>query len=125
MSTAASQVEVRRIQRTRKKGDKLPPDTLCVTRPGKHGNPFTVGLWFRRVTPDWSVWTCGDSPQFGSEQVRDLAHSLGLFEDYAKHRMIWDPSWLVPVRNAKFIACWCKVGSTCHADILIKLIKND
>ena len=30
----------KRIQRKRTKGWRLPPNTVCVTRPGKWGNPF-------------------------------------------------------------------------------------
>jgi hypothetical protein len=119
--TATAEVKPKRIQRTRIKGSKLPEGTLCVTRPGPLENPFTVGMWFRKVTPDWFVWTHGDSPAFGNEQVRDLPHSLDLFRDYGAHRAKRDPSWLDPVRKAKFIACWCKESATCHADIVIEL----
>jgi len=34
--------EPRRIQLSRKKGWRMPPNTVKVTRPGKWGNPFTV-----------------------------------------------------------------------------------
>lgn len=33
-----------RIQRKRIKGWKLPPNTVSVTRPGKWGNPYRVGI---------------------------------------------------------------------------------
>lgn len=32
-----------RIQRSRTRGSKLPPNTICVTRPGLWSNPFVVG----------------------------------------------------------------------------------
>lgn len=121
MSTATAEVKPKRIQRKRTKGSKLPDGTLCVTRPGRHGNCFPVGMWFHKFTADWNVWSCGDSPHFGNEQVRDLPHSLELFRDYAKHRAQRDPLWLEPVRRAKFVACWCKENAICHADILIEL----
>jgi hypothetical protein len=35
-----------RIQRKRTKGWRLPPNTICVCRPGKFGNPFRIGGWF-------------------------------------------------------------------------------
>jgi len=37
-----------RIQRSRKKGSKLPPGTINCTRPGPFGNPFTV-KWCREA----------------------------------------------------------------------------
>ena len=36
-----------RIQRTRTKGARLPNDAVCVTRPGKWGNPFDTAPEFR------------------------------------------------------------------------------
>lgn len=32
-----------RIQRRRTKGWRMPPNTICITRPGPWGNPFVVG----------------------------------------------------------------------------------
>lgn len=32
----------KRIQRKRVKGWKLPPDTVCIGRPSKWGNPFYI-----------------------------------------------------------------------------------
>lgn len=114
-----------RIQRKRTKGSKLPEGTICVTRPGQFGNKFKVGMWFRNVTGDWYVWTSGDGPAFGNQQVRDLPHSLELFRDYAQHRARRHPEWLEPIRKAAFIACWCKEGAPCHADILLELANTE
>ena len=33
-------MKIDRIQRSREKGAKLPPNTLCITRPSQFGNPF-------------------------------------------------------------------------------------
>jgi Domain of unknown function (DUF4326) len=32
-----------RIQRKRTRGWRMPANTICVTRPGKWGNPFEIG----------------------------------------------------------------------------------
>lgn len=34
--------DLTRVRRSRAKGAELPPDTLCVGRPGRWGNPWTV-----------------------------------------------------------------------------------
>ena len=34
----------KRIQLSRKKGFKLPPNTVVVSRPSRWGNPFRVGI---------------------------------------------------------------------------------
>lgn len=114
----------KRIQRKRTKGWRMPPNTVSVTRPGRWGNPFKVGLWFRKLTADWNVWTSGESSHFGIEQVRDLEHSIELFRDYAPHRARRYPGWLEPLRG-KDLACWCKEGTTCHADILLSLLQEN
>ena len=54
----------KRIQRKRTKGWRMPPNTVCVSRPSKWGNPFTVkgigrdmavALYERNVLPDLPV----------------------------------------------------------------------
>src|SRR6185437_10542536 len=39
--------EPKRIQRKRTKGWKMPEGAVNVTRPGKHGNPFKIGGYFK------------------------------------------------------------------------------
>lgn len=38
----------KRIQRRRTKGWRMPTNTVCVTRPGKFGNPFETAEAFQR-----------------------------------------------------------------------------
>lgn len=102
----------------------MPEGAISVTRPGPHGNPFKVGMWFNNATGDWYVWMHGDGPAFGNQQVRDLPHSLELFRDYAGHRSRRHPEWLAELRG-KDLACWCKEGEPCHADILLELANSN
>ena len=124
MTAIAKQVDTipLRVQRSRVKGSRLPPGTICCTRPGKYRNPFKVGMWFRKIHPDWFVWTSGNSPHFGDQTVRDLEHSLALFEEYAAARVKWDRDWLTPLRGADFLACWCRLDSKCHVDTIRRLL---
>jgi len=118
-----------RIQRKRVKGFRLQDEShainglpvACVTRPGKYGNPFKVGIYFRNISGDWNVWTRGDSPHFGNQQVASLEQSLKLFEEYAIARARLNPKWLENLRG-KNIACWCKEGAKCHGDIILRLL---
>lgn len=117
----------KRIQRQRTKGWRMPENAVSVTRPGKWGNPFKVGLWFKRLTDDWSVWSYdrnGERGPFGNERVDTLEQSLELFGDYAPKRLRWDRAWLEPLRG-KDLACWCKEDAPCHADILLRLANRD
>lgn len=115
-----------RIQRKRTKGWRAPEGAINCTRPGKFGNPFKVGMWFRKLRDDWSVWTLCDSPEKGSEyggtpeRVRDLEHSLELFDDYAPRRLQWQPEWLDTLRGHDLM-CWCALTSKCHVDIVLRL----
>lgn len=36
----AIDLKPKRIQRKRTRGWKMPPNTVCVTRPGRWGNPY-------------------------------------------------------------------------------------
>lgn len=102
----------------------MPENAVSVTRPGQWGNPFKVGLWFNNLSGDWFVWTRGDSPGFGNCQVESLPQSLELFRDYASIRAKRHPEWLAPLKG-KDLACWCKEGATCHADILLELANGE
>jgi Domain of unknown function (DUF4326) len=85
-----------RIRRQRRRGWRLPANAICVTRPGRWGNPFEIG------------------------QDGDRAQVLALFADYARARLAEEPDWLEPLRG-KDLACWCAEGAACHAGILLRL----
>jgi len=85
-----------RITLSRRKGWRMPENSVKVCRPGKWGNPFIVGKdgdalqcveLHECLTADWRL-----------EQVAALAELRG-----------------------KNLACWCKPGQPCHADTLLKL----
>ena len=99
-----------RIQLSRQKGWRLPADTSIVSRPGKWGNPFGVGK----------------SGPMGRDAI-DQESAVGFFR-----QMLVDPE----LRSAagypsddeirlalqgKNLACWCKLGTPCHADVLLEL----
>lgn len=85
-----------RVQRSRKKGSKLPPGTVCVTRPGPFGNPF--------------------SPH-GNESLADVVEA---FRKYAVARLAAESNWLAPLVG-KDLACWCPLDHPCHANVLLHL----
>lgn len=84
-----------RIQLSRRKGWRMPPNTVKVARPTKWGNRFTV-----------------------AEYGRDLAvanhrrHIAGMMAIRAL-----DLSEL----RGKNLACFCKLGEACHADTLLEI----
>jgi hypothetical protein len=91
-----------RIQRSRKAGSRKPLNTVCVDRANKtFGNPFKV-------------------------EVFGLALALGLYKFWI---MAPEQGWLRALARQKLrgknLACWCKPGSPCHADILLEIANGD
>lgn len=103
-----------RVQRKRIKGYKLPENTVSVTRPGKWGNPFKVGeiMWDPRVE-GMSLTT----PQ-SVEQCVELYRIY--MESGLKKKGTWMSKDIHELRG-KNLACFCKIGEPCHADVLLEL----
>lgn len=93
-----------RVQRKRTKGFKLPPDVVCVTRPGKWGNPFDTAEHFQTVLNHIverlpiEQLACGYDEYIAMREIADNLNEL----------------------RGKDLACWCTLGKACHADVLIE-----
>jgi hypothetical protein len=85
-----------RVQLSRKKGYKMPPNTVKVTRPGKWGNPFKVG-------PD-------ETPHFAVACYRDHLREHPEITEAARLEL-----------KGKNLACFCKLTDECHADVLLEI----
>lgn len=105
-----------RVQLSRAKGWRMPPNTIKVCRPGPFGNPFTVADAVDiGVKPDraqafvarcFRYWLAGDrSNWMGDESDKAAATILAR----------------LPELRGKNLACWCKPGEPCHADVLLEL----
>lgn len=99
----------RRIQLRRTKGWRMPPDTVKVGRPGYFGNPF-IG---QHAANDYRRWLTGKMRR--GEFQRKNTRPLVLFSDKTnvKREMV--------CLRGKNLACWCKIGTPCHADVLLEL----
>jgi len=86
----------KRLQRRRAKGWRKPAGAVIVTRPGKWGNPFTVG-------------ECGSSAAAVERFRRHLAERPELAEA-ARSELA-----------GRDLICWCRVGEPCHADVLLEV----
>lgn len=86
-----------------------------MTRPGKWGNPFQIGGWFRLEHP--GSWRQASRPgERGYTQIADKATALAWF---ARLINVTRPD-LAELRGWN-LACWCKEGEPCHGDILLRL----
>lgn len=104
-----------RIQRRRSKGWKMPPNTVCVDRSTKWGNPFITGRdgtrkdvvrLFRLLLAGYFCLTarCGLETQ---KKYNSFA---------AKNR---------EKLRGKNLACWCPLNQPCHADALLEVANKE
>ena len=122
----------KRVQRSRAKGSKLPADTVCVTRPGKWGNPFVIGECYRLFgsdTSDHSRWRRYNQtipwPLPGHTLIETAEQAVAVFRRYAIIFAKRYPKWLAPLQG-KHLACWCAVDAPyCHADVLLELANRE
>lgn len=97
-----------RVQLSRKRGWRMPPNTVKVDRTTKWGNPF-------RVTEDRTEADCAMA--FSTWLRVETAHA-GIPE-----RRQWILDHLHELRG-KNLACWYRPGAMCHADVLLELANS-
>jgi len=111
---------MKRIQRKRTKGWRMPPGTRYVGRLSRWGNPFKV-IGIRAV---WHVYLGSDPVTTVRSSKRDAEESaVDLFREYARERLDKEPGWLDPLVGHD-LACWCGLDHPCHADVLIEMIAD-
>jgi hypothetical protein len=100
-----------RVQLSRRKGWRMPPNTVKVDRTTKWGNPFA------------------DYPTREAQAARFRAAVLGPVLDEKQCAPNAHPDSYIGqiIRNAahelrgKNLACWCPLDAPCHADALLEL----
>jgi len=108
-----------RVQLSRRKGWRMPPNTVSVARPTKWGNPFVVG--------------CNPS-QFSAALPSHCDSVAEAVQHYRYFAQTWIDltrgNWVSALRGMN-LACWCpltdKDGNRvpCHADVLLELANKD
>ena len=89
---------MKRVQRKRTAGWRMPPNTVYVGRPTRWGNPFLMAEWGRQGAIDrYRLW---------------LESKLDVWADF-----------LEPLKG-KDLACWCPLNKPCHADILLEFLER-
>jgi hypothetical protein len=111
----------KRVQLSRKKGWRMPENTVSVARPGRFGNPFKIlneeGFPLI-IGPDNR---CYEAPGYGEPTWDDVhAQAVSLFRTRAVDGL---PN-LSPLRG-KNLACWCPLDQPCHGDVLLELANKD
>lgn len=102
-----------RIQLSRRKGWRMPPNTVKVCRPGPWGNPFIITGKRAPGTRLGSGYIAVPTVEDAVACYREMLAADG-------PRAEWMRKHLSDLRG-KNLACWCKPGDPCHADVLLEL----
>lgn len=78
----------------------MPPNTVYIGRPTKWGNPFP------------------------SHEEKDRELVVTLYAIWLGEQLRKDPHFLDPLKG-KNLACWCRLDRPCHADIILKILKEE
>jgi hypothetical protein len=99
----------KRIQLSRAKGWRMPENTVKVDRTTRYGNPFKVteDRTEADVAMAFHTWLTVDSCHAGIPERRAALLAA------------------LPQLRGKNLACWCKLGEPCHADVLLELANAD
>lgn len=94
---------IRRVQRKRVKGWRMPSGTTCVTRPGKWGNPFQTAdefrFWLGTMLDNPGAIIHYPTPQL--MRMNRIANDINQLRGFN-------------------LACFCKLDDACHADVLME-----
>jgi hypothetical protein len=107
-----------RLTLSRRKGWRLPEGALSVARPTIWGNPFTVAN-------ARDVGFAGDDAALAAMCVASFRTWLGgsdedwMGEESDRRRALILSR--LPELRGRDLACWCKPGCPCHADVLMVL----
>lgn len=107
-----------RVQISRRKGFKLPENTVSVARPSKWGNPFKVGS------------PAIDLPFIVAKRMRGEIGATLTQEQAVEAFAIWlefayDGRRIVEKARihlrGKNVACYCRIGDPCHGNVLLNI----
>lgn len=105
-----------RIQLSRKKGWRLPLETVVVSRPSVFGNPFK--------------WQVAREAGYQGTELELRAFSVQVFREWVtnnnfhghgQEKQLEELLKRLPELRGKNLACWCPHGRPCHADVLMEL----
>ena len=109
---------VKRVQLSRAKGWRMPPNTVSVARPTLWGNPFSGGVEDAATCvalyDDAMMWR-----YYPTSTRQYMAHNAWIARWRA--RRYRHPNECIHELRGKDLACWCSLDAACHADVLLRL----
>lgn len=106
---------MKRVQRSRQRGDRLPPKTVCCTRPGPLGNVFVPdpkeGILTRvKCIRLFKLWVEG-AIEFPADRSPQQKRFMAAFEALERN-------------PPEFLACYCGPADKCHVDVIIDILNQ-
>ncbi len=98
-----------RVKLSRKKGWRLPPNTVVVARPTKSGKPFQV---------------CDVMDAFEGDKTKAADDCVRSFEKWLQGEGYGVLLGAKVALRGKNLACWCDLDAPCHADVLLRLAND-
>lgn len=98
---------MRRIQRRRTKGWRMPPHAVYVGRPTRWGNEFRPDMLDVHGQP------------LGRQRALEL-YRISVERFVSEAPLAEVEAWLAPLRQMDLV-CWCPIEEPCHADFLLQL----
>jgi hypothetical protein len=135
-----------RVQLSRRKGWRMPENTVKVSRPGPWGNPFNL----RASEHCWTAIAFGHKADPAGRHAASVTmfklwiaggkattvDGCGLYGSKGKKTVAFaespaiiaaDPPSLEQIRRGlagKNLACWCRPDQPCHADVLLEIANS-
>jgi len=111
---------MKREQRKRTKGYKLPENTKCVNRGTKWGNPY-------KVLPECGKWCVKDVDGSYWGEIYDnkddaAAKAVECYSGWVDAQILMKKLDTNELKG-KNLACFCSLSSPCHADYLLELLR--
>jgi len=96
-----------RVQLSRRKGWRMPPNTVKIDRTSKWGNPFVIGTDGTReeCIEKYRRFVAGKA----ATTRKDVLAARALVAGHADEL------------KGKNLACWCSMDGPCHGDVLLEL----
>lgn len=111
----------RRIQLSRAKGWRMPENTVKVDRSSKWGNPYSA--WHDPNERQWLV-TFSSCHYPAANKPAAIALAVEKYKEWIAAKIakeIYPAHVVLHELRGKNLACWCKPGTPCHADVLLQL----
>lgn len=124
---------MKRIQRRRTAGWRMPDGALYVGRPSRWGNPFVI----EAVGDRWQVIDSGnrsgalaEEPQFFPDKYYAAVFAVRFFELHTGPMGLYEFSdddlrLLREQLAGRDLACWCPPDRPCHADVLLEIANRE